>query len=47
MRFMRRLLFSLSVSAVAGLASSSAYAQTASLTGTVTDPGGAVLPGVH
>ncbi|OLD57175.1 MAG: hypothetical protein AUI54_03705 [Acidobacteria bacterium 13_1_40CM_2_56_5] len=46
MRFMQRLLFSLSVGAVVGLASSSAYAQTASLTGTVTDPGGAVLPGV-
>src|SRR5881628_758942 len=36
----------LSVAAVAGLASSSAYAQTAFLTGTVTDPGGGVLPGV-
>src|SRR5439155_4695462 len=47
MRFMRRLLFSLSVAAVAGLASSSAYAQIAFLTGTVTDPGGAVLPGVE
>src|SRR5437867_541205 len=46
MRFMRRLLFGLSVGAVAGLASSSAYAQTASLTGTLTDTGGAVLPGV-
>ena len=46
MRFMRRLLFSLSVAAVAGLASSSAYAQIAFLTGTVTDAGGAVLPGV-
>ena len=46
MRFMRRLLFGLSVGAVAGLASSSAYAQTASLAGTLTDTGGAVLPGV-
>jgi hypothetical protein len=45
MRFMRCLLFRLSVGAVAGLASSSSYAQTASLTGTVTDPVGAVLPG--
>ena len=46
MRFVRRLLFGLSVGAVAGLASSSAYAQTASLAGTLTDTGGAVLPGV-
>ena len=46
MRLRLRLLFSLSVGAVAGLATSSAYAQTAFLTGTVTDTSGGVLPGV-
>ena len=43
---MQRLLFTWSFGAVSIFASSSAYAQTASLIGTITDPAGADLPGV-